>query len=703
MEKITDKSENWLIKYYLFNAAKNIEISNIDGDHEMLKWIIANQKMLNIPLSYHLNNNSILEAENKDTDTNATNRKRRKYSSDYEVQQVWLKWIKKYEALLNATKPLVRTKIEDISLLIGKLCELPEFEIAVLTLLAMCDKYNFISRIAIACENNRGWHDSSTRGIHEDHFSAFTGIKNDLDPDEDLKIEDIGFIKSRGRNYVLSKTLRDIYETVIDNEEKLKLFLYGDHSENNLEIDDFSYVNENIYKLKKLLISHKRTDEKPLNIFIYGSPGTGKTEFAKTLGKVTGRKVHFICEQDKNKADVTRKERISALTLISSLKDDDETKLLVVDEADEILSDINSNSLASLFGFARSNKSGGSKIFLNRLLENLTIPVIWIINEHRQIDEAVLRRMNYCLEFPKPPLEVRNNIIAKLVSKNEIKMQRGDIETLALYDTSPAYIENAIRLGKSFDGNFGIVKQILENNISASGKIKKTIAPKDDFKIELSNANTDLIALKDRVKACNSTKLTFCFSGVPGTGKSEYARFLAKEMGYEILYKRYSDLSSKWLGETEQNIAAAFREATQKRAFLILDEADSLLMRRENAHRSWEVTQVNEFLTQIESHEYPFAITTNAFDNLDTAAMRRFLFKVKFDAMEREQIKAAFQHFFNKPAPNELLRNENLTPADFALIRNQAQILGIENPQDLAQMIIEEAATRGGIKQRIGF
>ena len=80
-----------------------------------------------------------------------------------------------------------------------------------------------------------------------------------------------------------------------------------------------------------------------------------------------------------------------------------------------------------------------------------------------------------------------------------------------------------------------------------------------------------------------------------------------------------------WLGESEKAIAAAFEEAADLRAFLVLDEVDSLLRDRRAAQQSWEVTQVNEMLTRMERHPCPFACTTNAPELLDAAAARRFL------------------------------------------------------------------------------
>ena len=143
-----------------------------------------------------------------------------------------------------------------------------------------------------------------------------------------------------------------------------------------------------------------------------------------------------------------------------------------------------------------------------------------------------------------------------------------------------------------------------------------------------------------------------------------------------VFEKRVSDLLSKWVGETEQRIADAFAEARDAGAFLIFDEADSLLADRRSAHRSWEVSQVNEMLTWMESHPLPFACTTNFADNLDPATLRRFVFKVRLDYLAPEQVEAAFRAYFALPPPDGITDLAALTPGDFAVVRRKAGFLG---------------------------
>jgi len=84
-------------------------------------------------------------------------------------------------------------------------------------------------------------------------------------------------------------------------------------------------------------------------------------------------------------------------------------------------------------------------------------------------------------------------------------------------------------------------------------------------------------------------------------------------------------------------MARAFRDATESGAVLLIDEVDSFLQDRRRAARSWEVTQVNEMLTQMESFRGLFIASTNLMEELDPATMRRFDVKLRFDYLRSEQ------------------------------------------------------------------
>lgn len=125
--------------------------------------------------------------------------------------------------------------------------------------------------------------------------------------------------------------------------------------------------------------------------------------------------------------------------------------------------------------------------------------------------------------------------------------------------------------------------------------------------------------------------------GSPGTGKTEFVKYLGKATGGKVLVKMGSDILSKWVGGTKENIRSAFTEAETENAILFLDEIDGLVQDRTMAGHSWEVTQVNELLYQMENFKGMMVGATNFMSNLDAAIMRRFTFKLQFDYLEDER------------------------------------------------------------------
>jgi SpoVK/Ycf46/Vps4 family AAA+-type ATPase len=122
------------------------------------------------------------------------------------------------------------------------------------------------------------------------------------------------------------------------------------------------------------------------------------------------------------------------------------------------------------------------------------------------------------------------------------------------------------------------------------------------------------------------------------------------------------------------------------------------------AQHSWEITQVNEMLTQMERHPYPFACTTNAPELLDAAAARRFLFKVRFLSMTTDQIAEAYRRAFNFDPPSFVLRLGGLTPADFATVLRKAAVLGERDPRTFGRWLENEALAKpDASRRRIGF
>ena len=271
---------------------------------------------------------------------------------------------------------------------------------------------------------------------------------------------------------------------------------------------------------------------------------------------------------------------------------------------------------------------------------------------------------------------------------------------------TPGFADGAIRGAALANGDMDTVRRGVNSLIRVVPPdiTHLEVETPERYEPALIRADTDLGRLADQVVAGRSHHFSLCLEGPPGTGKSAYVRYLAERLGLPVVQKRASDLLSPYHGATEQQIAAAFTEARAAQAFLVFDEADSLLADRSYAHRSWEITQVNEMLTWMESHPLPFACTTNLGTVLDPATLRRFLFKVTLGYLTPEQAQTAFTLYFSATPPPEVATLANLTPGDFALVHRQAKFRGcLHDPRALAAMLQAECAAKPGRTGHLGF
>lgn len=204
-------------------------------------------------------------------------------------------------------------------------------------------------------------------------------------------------------------------------------------------------------------------------------------------------------------------------------------------------------------------------------------------------------------------------------------------------------------------------------------------------------------------------RLSILLSGVPGGGKTAFVRYLAREVGAKLEIYRASDLLSKWIGENEKNLAAAFKFAAKDNAILFLDEVDSFLMSREGATKNWESSGVNELLQQMENFGGVFIAATNAVDALDRAALRRFTFKLELGYLTDDGKRAFFARYFKTPLSEDEARRldaiDNLAPGDFRTVKEELFYVCDEetNAERLAALAAESAAKRGRCRTPIGF
>lgn len=498
-------------------------------------------------------------------------------------------------------------------------------------------------------------------------------------------------------NYDVSSNILKVFDSSRCNDtEKISKMLLGETEETTLTKSDFKHLEKQQKIVVKLLKSATRKKTKGVNILLYGSVGVGKTEFAKLVATLASMPIYAVKTENDEYAEASRDDRLIDLCSKQYILSKCKKSCILFDEAEDVMNR----------GFSESGSA--SKGYLNRILENNSVPVIWTTNNIYDVDPAFLRRMTYAIEFEKLSEENRLEIWKKVLKKNNLKVRESKLEELnKSYDIPPSLIANAVQSTKMIDGNENDFEDFIENvaqivTKKKNVKIKKSFEAKT-YDINLVNTNIEMCNLTTKIKNAGKFNFSLCLYGEPGTGKSYYAKYLADRLGIEVILKKASDLISSYVGETEQNIAKAFAEAKSKKAMLIFDEADTFLQDRNNAIRSWEVTQVNEMLTQMESAEYPFVCTTNLLDTLDEASLRRFTFKIKFDFMTQEQVNLAIEHFFG--IKNASVNLNGLTAGDFATVKKKTDFLGVNNLDEIVEMLKEEIKVKKSktLQNSVGF
>ncbi|MDH5524856.1 MAG: AAA family ATPase [Desulfobulbaceae bacterium] len=433
------------------------------------------------------------------------------------------------------------------------------------------------------------------------------------------------------------------------------------------------------------LLGQKR--QTPTHILLYGAPGTGKTSYARGIAAKVGMPAFEITlDEERNESSHRRAAIMAGLNITNIGKG----SVIIVDEADNIL---NTNFSWLMRGETQD------KGWLNHLLEKPDTRIIWITNNIIDIEDSVLRRFAYSLHFKKFSRMQREILWENLLRKNKATRLLGNDEVKKLasrYDVSAGVIEMAIIKAKERGGKktcfieaVHLALNSYETLINGGFPKRKKEEIDSDYSLAGLNIEGDLAAIMQQMELFNDhlrqrneiryRNMNLLFYGVPGAGKSELARYIAKHLDRELLVKRLSDILDPFVGGTERNISRVFSEAENEEAVLVIDEADSLIFNRDAAVRSWEISCTNEFLSQMERFQGILICTTNRFDGLDEASLRRFNHKVGFRHLTPEGVEAFYDKFLirlvNKPLPESDrigLRNiASLSPGDFKVIRDR--------------------------------
>ncbi len=508
---------------------------------------------------------------------------------------------------------------------------------------------------------------------------------------------------------LLSPSFADAMMGDVDNPVTLLRHALVESPPPSLDRSDFAHVEDSLSILVPYVANSLVSQRRGVNVLVHGRPGTGKTELARWLAKALDCPLFEVVSEDAEGDLLDAECRLQAYRAAQAFLAQ-RRAMILFDEVEDVFS-------GDDHPFGRKGLAQSRKAWMNRQLEDNAIPTIWLTNRANGMDAAFVRRFDVVLEMSLPARSQRSRMVEThckgLVSK-------ADAERLAdCAHLAPAVLVRASRVVDAAKHALtpaavtSGLTHLVDGTLKAQGHAPLAAATTqlpEHYSPDCLNVDVDVRAIAAGVRASGCARI--CLFGPPGTGKTALGLWLAEQLDRPLTRRKVSDILGMFVGQSEANIAKAFREAQRDGSVLMFDEVDSFLGDRRNAQRSWEASLVNEMLSQMEQFEGVFIASTNLMDGLDQAALRRFDLKLRFGYLKPEQARklmvANVEFLGLSGLSNEVLdavtRQPALTPGDFAALARRHRFNPFRHAGDLAAALREECLMKeDGRRQPIGF
>lgn len=459
--------------------------------------------------------------------------------------------------------------------------------------------------------------------------------------------------------------------------------------------------------------------EPGVNLLLYGEASLEKRQLLWDIVKGARRAPWRVRRFEDAPDDV-----LPSLTFVAFqlLKDRKDSPVLVIERPSEVLQTSGPDFLQALFGIEVSPDD--CLPFDQNLLATNPVPAIWLASDVSRLPDDTITRFVFHAPLKRAQRAAQEQAIQRRLKKLRIGSQ-AIAQILALDGISSAQLESGVKASRLIgpqhkaERDSAIVQALRRSQRALSRDLtdgrKESVT---QYSLEYLNTTGRFTPQQILQSFRRRPRGSVLLYGPPGTGKTQFVEHLARELDLPLVSKSAAALLSKWLGESEQNIAAAFEEASAEDAILFFDEGDSFLRSRERAEHHWEVTQTNELLQRMERFEGIVLVATNLFRNLDVAALRRFTFKIEFRELDMSQrwrmfltetqlsqTIASVDERTRESWEQRLLLMRYLTPGDFATVKRQCLVLDTQlTPEEwLDQLEIECELKSGGLRGDSGL
>jgi hypothetical protein len=455
----------------------------------------------------------------------------------------------------------------------------------------------------------------------------------------------------------------------------------------------------------------RHAEEPGVNLLLYGDASLEKRQLLRDIVAGSARTPWRM-----RRFDDAPREVLPSLTFVAFqlLAAQDPSAVLVIERPSEVLHTAPSQFRRAIFGIELPEDD--SLPFDDNLLSTNPVPAVWLTSDIVGLPDDTIARFVFHAPLKKAAREAQELAIRERLKKLRLS-KAATAQIMKLDGLSSAQLESAVKTSRLINAagkterDQAIIQAIRRSQRALSRELTEAFKPSvTRYSLDYLNTSGRFTPQQILCSLRRRPKGSMLLYGPPGTGKTQFTEHLASELNLPLVNKSASALLSKWLGDSEKNIAAAFEEAAAEDAILFFDEGDSFLRSRERAQHSWEVTQTNELLQRMERFDGIVVVATNLFRDLDAAALRRFTFKIEFrelDMSQRWMMFVAEAGLADTAATLDAETRENwekrllfmryLTPGDFATVKRQCLVLDTSlTPEEWLEQLEIECLIKSG-------